>query len=131
MILIYEWWVSWCWKTKCWQQIGHFSVLRKMSDRSWNPLFYKGVWTLVKMDRRVLILWSRKGQSKQGGDCIERGVKKFFFDMSIFIWDLCYAFYKNKLSCYFCYSLNIASNNSKFRNQEAWLCWFSVICLTE
>ena len=62
------------------------------------------------------------GNPKNEAMVLEGHIKKVLFDMLLFVM---------KLSCYSCYSVNIPSNDCKVRNQDAWLCWFSVICLHE
>ena len=62
------------------------------------------------------------GNPKKEALVLEEHIKKLLFDVLLFVM---------KLSCYSCYSVNIPSNDCKVRNQDAWLCWFSVICLSE
>ena len=62
------------------------------------------------------------GNPKKEAMVLEGHIKKLHFDMLLFVM---------KLSCYSCYSVNIPSNDFKVRNQDAWLCWFLVICLSE
>ena len=62
------------------------------------------------------------GNPKKEAMVLEGHIKKLLFDMLLFVM---------RLSCCSCYSVNIPSNDCKVRNQDAWLCWFSVICLSE
>ena len=85
--------------------------------------FPKWLWTLVKMEKRRLVLSCRKGRSRDWGDGRGRGCQEISLRFM-------FVFLVNRL-CYSCYSPNIPSNNSKVRNQDDWLCWLSVICLTK
>ena len=82
------------------------------------------------MDRRVLVLSCRKAKSRDRGDGIGKGCQeispwwvRFSSEINVM--------FSRRILFYSCYSLNIPSNNSKSRNQDAWLCWFPVIHLTE
>ena len=82
------------------------------------------------MDRRVLVLSCRKAKSRDRGDGIGKGCQeispwwvRFSSEINVM--------FSRQILFYSCYSLNIPSNNSKSRNQDAWLCWFPVIQLTE
>ena len=85
--------------------------------------FLKWLWTLVKIEKRGLVLSCRKGWSRDWGDGRGRGCQEISLRFM-------FVFFVNRL-CYSCYSPNIPSNNSKVRNQDDWLCWLSVICLTK
>ena len=76
------------------------------------------------MERRGLVL------SRDQGDGIGKGCQeispwwvRFFSEINVM--------FSMSILFYSCYSLNIPSNNSRIRNQDTWLCWFSVIHLTE
>ena len=82
------------------------------------------------MERRVLVLSCRKAKSRDRGDGIGKGRQeispwwvRFSSEINVM--------FSRQILFYSCYSLNIPSNNSKSRNQDAWLCWFPVIHLTE
>ena len=82
------------------------------------------------MERRGLVLSCRKAKSRDQGDGIGKGCQeispwwvRFFSEINVM--------FSMPILFYSCYSLNIPSNNSKIRNQDTWLCWFSVIYLTE
>ena len=82
------------------------------------------------MERRGLVLSCRKAKSSDRGDGTGKGCQeispwwvRFFSEINV-MFSMLILFYS-------CYSLNIPSNNSKIRNQDTWLCWFSVIPLTE
>ena len=87
--------------------------------------------TSVKMEKRGFVLSCRKGQSRDRGDGIGKGCQEISLWWVRFLRQIFGSvFYINRLF-YSCYSLSIPSNNSKIRNQDAWLSWFSVIRLTE
>ena len=72
--------------------------------------FLKWLWTLVKMEKRRLVLSCRKGRSRDWGDGRGRGCQEISLRFM-------FVFFVNRL-CYSCYSPNIPSNNSKVRNQD-------------
>ena len=78
------------------------------------------------MERRGLVLSCRKAKSSDRGDGTGKGCQeispwwvRFFSEINVM--------FSMPILFYSCYSLNIPSNNSKIRNQDTWLCWFSVI----
>ena len=75
------------------------------------------------MEKRRLVLSCTKAQSRDWSDGRGRGCEEISLRFM-------FVFFVNRL-CYSCYSPNIPSNNSKVRNQDDWLCWLSVICLTK
>ena len=75
MILICGQWIPWCCETKCWQQNCIFFYPLKNMIIITTP-FLKWLWTLVKMERRGLVLSCRKGQSRDRDDGIERGCQE-------------------------------------------------------
>ena len=82
------------------------------------------------MERRGLVLSCRKAKSRDQGDGIGKGCQeispwwvRFFSEIN--------TMFSMSILFYSCFSLNILSNNSRIRNQDTWLCWFSVIHLTE